>query len=417
MNDIHSSPESIYRNRWLAPALRRAVKQSLVLVLSGARQVGKSTLLVNEKPFSSWPYITLDDFSVSEQAERAPKSLWSDTNRQIIDEVQKAPLLFSALKVAVDEDNARRFVLSGSANLLLRQQISESLAGRATYLTLLPMTYGETLNSPVPKILANALSGKFPKAKKTKTFARPEPLMLRGMMPRLLTLHSRDAELRFWEGYVATYLERDLRRLTQIDSLVDFRRVMEAVSLRSGQLLNQTELARDTGVSQPTVFRYLNILESSALFVRLPAFAQNRTKRLIKSPKPYWLDPGLTSFLCGIFDSTALENAREKGAIFEALILLHLRSLSQLLTPSARLYYWRTTSGAEVDFVVEHGRKLLAIEVKMTDAPTYADAKHLRAFLTAYKEAAGGFVIHTGSEIKYLDENIVALPWTALCAG
>ncbi len=125
----------------------------------------------------------------------------------------------------------------------------------------------------------------------------------------------------FFQGYIATYLERDLRQLSQIESLPEFRRVMEAVALRSGQLVNQTEIARDIGISQSTVYRYLNILETTCLLRRIPAYAKSRTKRLIKSPKIYFIDPGLASFLCGYFEESSLKSAKESGSIFESMIL------------------------------------------------------------------------------------------------
>jgi len=412
MNDKHSDGELYYKRRWLAGSLRAAVKTSPVIVLSGARQVGKSTLLRFERPFNDWAYFTLDDFETAAVAATNPEALWASARRVIIDEVQKAPNLLSAIKSAVDAGRGDiHFVLSGSANLLLMQKVSESLAGRAVYFTLLPMTRGEENERPKPTWLAQAFSGRLPLAKKLDAGERPEPLILRGMMPRLISMPKRADQLRWWEGYVATYLERDLRQLSQVDSLIDFRRIMEALALRSGQILNQTEVSRDTAVSQPTVYRYINLLEASVVLTRVPAFTRNRTKRLIKSPKPYFVDPGLAAFLCGYFDQASLSSSREVGALFETLVLLHLRVACQLMTPSARIYHWRTVTGNEVDFVLEHGRKLIAIEVKMTSKPRFSDARSLRLFLDEHPEATTAFLVHTGTEIVYLDEKIVAVPW------
>ncbi len=194
---------------------------------------------------------------------------------------------------------------------------------------------------------------------------------MRGLMPPLLTLTSAQAWVRWWEGYVTTYLERDLRQISQIDSLLDFRRVMELAALRSGQLLNQTEIGRDAQVSQPTVHRYLNILETTHLFERLPAYAASHITRLLKSPKAFWNDPGLAVFLSGYYDHESLIYAREYGAYFETLIFHHLRVLTRLLVPAGRLSFWRQRDGVEVDFVIEHGRRLLAIDVKQTGNPGF----------------------------------------------
>lgn len=245
-----------------------------------------------------------------------PEALWASARCIIIDEVQKAPNLLGAVKSVVDVRRGDiHFVLSGSANLLLMQKVTESLAGRAVYFTLLPMTRGEENERRAPVWLMSAFSGHLPSAKRLASGERPEPFILRGMMPPLIGMPKRADQRRWWEGYVVAYLERDLRQLSQVDSLIDFRRVMEALALRSGQILNQTEVSRDTAVSQPTVYRYINLLEASVVLTRVPAFTRNRTKRLIKSPKPYFVDPGLAAFLCGHFDQAGLSDSRELGRL------------------------------------------------------------------------------------------------------
>jgi predicted AAA+ superfamily ATPase len=273
------------------------------------------------------------------------------------------------------------------------------------------MSLGEEREMPSPNWLNRVLNGRLPR-EVLRTAEDPIPLMLRGFLPPLMGLKKEMSVVRWWEGYTATYLERDLRQLSQIESLPDFRRVMEALALRTGQMLNQTEVARDTAVSQPTVHRYINILETTCLLERLPAFASSRTKRLIKTPKVYWFDPGITAYLAGYHDVDSLRSSREAGAIFECLVLLHFRALAQLLTPRPRFYYWRTTTGKEVNFVIEQGRRIAAVEVKLTREPTYRDAENLRIFLEEYEEAKAGILIHSGPEVKYLGDKIVAVPWT-----
>jgi len=241
----------------MTPLLQQAVQDHSVVVLTGARQVGKSTLLLNEEPFKNWRYLSLDDFDTLRQARQNPAALWAGTYEVVLDEVQKAPEILPVIKQAVDRQPGKyHFVLSGSANLLLMQQVSESLAGRAVYFVLDPMTLGESLNLPAPTLLDPLISGVFP-AEGILPGETPEalPLLGRGFMPPLLKLEAPQAWARWWDGYVATYLERDLRQFSQIDALVDFRRLMELLALRSGQLLNQTELARDGQFSQPTVHR------------------------------------------------------------------------------------------------------------------------------------------------------------------
>lgn len=307
-----------------------------------------------------------------------------------------------------------RFVLCGCANLLLMQRVNESLAGRAVYFVLAPMTLGEMRGTSPPDILSQLLARQWP-AEGPMAELAPDPflLILRGFMPALLPLERPEAWVRWWEGYVATYLERDLRQISQIDSLLDFHRVMGFLALRNGQSLNQSEVARDAGGSQSTVHRYLNLLETTYLIERLPAYTTSHTTRLIKSPKLYWADPGLAAFLAGYHGRESLATAREAGAFFETLILHHLKVLAQLMIPRGRLFYWRTATGREVDVVLEQGRRCLAFEVKMTATPRYGDSESLRLFLRE-GQAGGGVLIHTGQEIKRLDEHVVALPWTML---
>lgn len=413
MNNSYSNTEA-YRSRWLTPALQDASQDHSVVIVTGARQVGKSTLLLNAEPFRDWRFHSLDDFDTLRQAREKPDALWAGVERVVLDEVQKAPELLSAVKQAVDRQPKRiRFMLSGSANLLLMKQVSESLAGRAVYFVLDPMTLGEVHEVEQPQVLSHILAGDWP-AEGSIPASPPDPadILLRGLMPPLLTLDSPQAWVRWWEGYVSTYLERDLRQISQIEALLDFRRIMELMGLRSAQLLNQSEVARDARLTQPTVHRYLNILETTHLFERVPAYTASRTTRILKSPKAFWNDPGLAIFLSGYFDLDDLRKAREYGAYFETLIYHHLRVLARLMTPSARLYFWRTRTGAEVDFVLEHGRRVLGIEVKHSPNPGYGDTAGLRAFLAEHPKALGGVLLHSGQDIRRLDQNIIALPWT-----
>jgi uncharacterized protein len=412
MNNFYSSPE-IYYPRWITPLLQQAVDDTSILVLTGARQVGKSTLLLNEQPFKNWRFLSLDDYDVLRQANEQPEALWAGADHVILDEVQKAPGLLSAIKHVVDRMPGKmKFVLSGSTNLLLMRQVSESLAGRAVYFVLDPLTVGEINRVPQPNLIQRILSGDWPDEGVISQMPMdPLPLIHRGLMPALLRMTAETSWVRWWDGYVATYLERDLRQISQIDALVDFRRLMELLALRSGQLLNQSDLARDAALTQPTAHRYLNILETTHLFERVPAYALNRTTRILKSPKVFWNDTGLAVFLAGYFQDEELRKSRELGCFFETFIYHHLHVLAQLMTPPARLFTWRTVQGKEVDFIFEYGRKVLAIEVKQTNHPSYGDASGIRAFLSDHPDVIGGLLLHSGPEIRRLDERILAVPW------
>jgi hypothetical protein len=204
---------------------------------------------------------------------------------------------------------------------------------------------------------------------------------------------------------VRTYLERDLRELSAIDNLVDFRRLMRAVCLRLGQLVNQTELGRDTQLPQPTVRRWLNLLETSYQLVRLPAYSVHRTKRLIKTPKAYWCDTGMAMRLAGAPDA--------QSAHLENLILADLLAWRDAaVVDRPELFFWRTATGAEVDFVVERGSDLLGIEVKAGTSPRVADTSRLRAFREEYGEAVRGcLLLQGGDRLEWLAPGILAVPW------
>lgn len=213
-----------------------------------------------------------------------------------------------------------------------------------------------------------------------------------------------ETERSLWlTGYAQTYLERDIQDLGGIASLVDLRRLMRAVCLRLGNVINQTELARDIGMSQPTVHRHLDLLEASYQLVRVPAYAVNRTKRLIKSPKAYWTDTALALHLAG--------EKELRGSHFENVVLNDLLAWRGA-GDGPEILYWRTTTGEEVDFVVEWQGKLLPIEIKTTSNPRLSDARHLQTFRDQYKKASlPGLLIHTGNETRWILDSVLSVPW------
>ena len=216
------------------------------------------------------------------------------------------------------------------------------------------------------------------------------------------------------EGYVQTYLERDLRQLSAVDNLVDFRRLMQMAAAKTGSILNISSVANDAAIATATAGRYLNLLETSFQTQRIPAYAVNRGKRLIKSPKLLWSDTGLAAHLAGILSAGELRNAREWGAFLETWFGNHLLVFASLMAPRATMYHWRTSNGQEVDFALERGRRLLPIEVKSTTRPGSDDAKGLSLFLETYPEAPFGLIACNCEVPKVISRNVVALPITRL---
>jgi hypothetical protein len=396
--------------RLVEPALSERLRVMPAVVVTGARQTGKSTLAAERVP-GKRRYASLDDLDVRDAAKRDPEALVGGSQAVTLDEVQREPEILAAVKRAIDRDRKPgRFLLTGSANLLLMRRVSESLAGRASYLTLRPMTRREQRGEGRAGLweeLLEARDGEWLEllaagdvdAEDWRALAR------RGGFPTpALELNDARERAIWFDGYVRTYLERDLQDLAAISALPDFRRLMRAACLRLGQLVNQTELGRDVSLPQATVHRWLNLLETSYLLVRLPAYAVNRTKRLIKSSKLYWGDTGVAQHLSG--------EDEPRGALLENLVLGDLLAWRDARLERAEVGYWRTASGEEVDFVVEAGGKLLPIEVKAAARPRLADAAHLRSFRQEYgKKARAGLLLHTGGALEWLAPDVLAAPW------
>ena len=397
--------------RLVVPSLEQRLRVMPAVVVTGARQTGKSTLAHELTP-GTRRYLSLDDMDVLDLARRDPDTLLGGEQHITLDEVQREPDLLNAVKRAIDRHREPgKFLLTGSANLLLMQRVSESLAGRASYLTLWPMTRREQTGSGrcgIWEQLLVAPDTDWPDiiAKQADDLEEDwRELARRGGFPTPALVLESDADRAIWfDGYVRTYLERDLQALSAISALPDFRRLMRAACLRMGQLVNQTDLGRDVALPQPTVHRYLNLLETSYLLVRLPAYAVNRTKRLIKSPKIYWGDTGVAMHLT--------QDTEPRGAHLENIVLHDLMSWRDSRIERAELFYWRTSIGEEVDFVIETGSGLLPIEVKATARPRYRDTTHLRTFRAEYGERSRpGLPLHSGDLVDWLTPDVLAAPW------
>lgn len=400
--------------RHVQAALGARLRAMPAVVVTGARQTGKSTLAASLTP-GRRRYLTLDELDVLELARSDPEALIGGSAPVTLDEIQRVPELLLAVKRAIDRQRtAGRFLLTGSANLFLMHRVSETLAGRASHLTLWPMTRREQRGQGRCGLWEELLAAPdedWPEVLAADDAERDDwhALARRGGFPTPAVHMRSHADRRLWfEGYVRTYLERDLQALSSVAALPDFRRLMRAACLRLGQLVNQSELGRDVALPQPTVHRYLNLLEISYLLVRLPAYAVNRTKRLLKSPKLYWGDAGLALHLAGL--------ERPTGAHLENLVLLDLLAWRDARTEHAEILYWRTTTGEEVDLVLESDGRLLPIEVKATGRPRLRDVVHLRAFRREYGERArAALLLHTGSTVEWLAPDVLAVPWWRAC--
>ena len=364
----------------------------------------------------------MDDFQALDIARHDPVALFMGRDQVTLDEVQRLPDLLLAIKSDVDQNRVSgRFLLTGSANLLLMEKVSESLAGRAVYCPLPPLVWAEIeqvdFGGCLDILLKTDAVDKVYEAVSNQAFVVQRPLVdaiIAGGYPVPALSDDHAFRMQWFDGYVQTYLERDLRLLSATDNLIEFRRVMQMVALQNGTLLNIASVANDAGLSPTTTRRYLNLLEMSFQIARIPAYAVNRGKRLIKSPKVLWTDTGLASFLAGLFDQDMLVESREWGHWVESWVGIHLLAYASLQNPRILVYHWRTSNGNEVDFVMELGQKLIPIEVKTTRRPTSKDIKGLQMFLETYPNATFGILACLCETPYMMSSNILAVPITHL---
>jgi uncharacterized protein len=401
------------RNRWFSRNLESALKVLPVTVVTGARQTGKTTLarLLGARR----SYVTLDDVGVLDQAERNPDSLL-ESRPVTLDEVQRAPKLLLAVKRAVDEQRqAGDFVLTGSANLLLMGRVADTLAGRAIYLELpgfCPAEWSQRKGAlePIDRLFARDFElGDWPDQK-----GHWQRWLLRGGFPPALAIENdRDRGLWF-AAYVQTYLERDLRQLSDVASLPDFQRLMALAAHRTGKLLNQADLARDAALSHPTAHRYLNLLETGCLITRIRPFSSNPSTSIVKAPKLLWSDCGLAAWLAGIRSPEEVAKRLDSGFWLEQTIYQTLQSWRALDPTNRRIHYWRDRAGHEVDFILEQDGKLVALEIKSSQQVNASDASGIQTFksvLARKQILVRGVVLHAG-KARPLDKDVLALPWS-----
>lgn len=337
--------------------LRRMVDQFPAVLVTGARQAGKTSILRHLYPHAS--YLSLDLPTNAEAANTAPEQLLSQHPEPvIIDEIQYAPSLLRHLKHRIDQNRTPgRFLLTGSQVFPLMQGVSESLAGRCSVLNLHTLSRSELVDAGHP---AGEIS-----------------YIFLGGYPEL---HVR-AEADLWfPAYVATYLERDVRNILRVVDLQDFNRFIRACALRTSQVINYSDLARDTGIAPNTARKWMGLLQTSAIISLVGPYFGNRTKRLIKSPKLFFLDTGLAAFLCGFRSAEDLFASSMAGAFWETHVFGQITKHAASRGGSSVLYFWRTANGPEVDLVMEQAAgKAIAIECKFNEHPGKSDAAGLRA--------------------------------------
>ena len=381
--------------RGIEARLRRSARTRPVVVLTGARQTGKTSTL--RRLFPDHRFASLDLPTEAEQAEKEPVTfLRRYPPPVILDEVQYAPALFRHLKAAVDMARSRngQFLMTGSQKFTLMKGVSDSLAGRADIVELETLSFAEIVG------------------------ARPdmtvEAAVVRGGFPELHANPDIDATT-FYNSYVATYLERDVRTLANVGSLRDFERFLRACALRSANLLNKADLARDIGIAPSTANQWLSILEASGQIVLLEPWFSNRTKSIVKSPKLYLTDSGLLCALLNIRSDEEVRQSPAVGAVWETFVFAQLRHRQRQAGRLRSLFYWRDRT-REVDFVVEAGGRVELYESRWSEIPGAEDIGNLEFVRRAMgpSRVAGGGIVCRAPHAFPLSTVFRALPVTEL---
>lgn len=384
-----------YVKRNIEEMIIKAAKQFPALIVTGPRQSGKTTLL--RHLFSkTHNYVSLDDPDVRLMANKDPGLFLKNYPAPvIIDEVQYAPELFSFLKIRIDQDRSRKgqFLLTGSQSFPLMAKVGESLAGRIAVFTLLPFSVKEQMHGK-----------KKVDQKKLKT------MILRGGYPEVAL--DKKIDLKLWfNGYLQTYLERDVRNLRQIGDLTDYQRFLELLAALDGQVLRLSEISRDLGVAVNTVKAWVSILEACNQIYLVKPFYKNKGKRIIKSPKVYFLDTGFLCFLSGISSVEQIFKGPLSGRLLENVILGEI--LRDFLNKGEmpKVFWWRTSYGEEVDFIIEKKGKIYPIEVKLSSRSNKELASGLISFSKLFKREIGkAYLVNFAEKKSIIAEHVETCP-------
>jgi predicted AAA+ superfamily ATPase len=399
-----------YFERDLASTVLGALKNMPVVAITGLRQTGKTTFLQHQFPSEARRFISFDDFAQLSAAKLDPDRFVDSDEPLTIDEAHKCPEIFTAIKRIVDRKRKPgQFLLSGSANFTLLRGITESLAGRSIYFQMHPFSRREIARrvAEQPFLKRFFENQQMPKQKQFKPVESEE--ILKGGMPTVCLGDVEDHT--FWfKGYEQTYLQRDIREISQIENIVAYRNLLHLVCLRTGQILNVSQLGRDAKLTSATTSRYVSLLETSFVISKFNPYLRNKASRLIKSPKVYLSDSGLGCFMVGA-DKLRMDHQEPLlGALFETYVAQNLFAIINARWKEAQLYFWSIQGRNEVDFIIEVGRSCLAMEVKSSTRWQKNDLSGLEAFLAVTPHCVAGVLCYNGREAVRLGERLWALP-------
>lgn len=395
-----------------------ALTDTPVVLLNGARQTGKTTLVQKIASELSLRYVTLDDATILSAAADDPQGFIRGLGqRVVIDEVQKVPSLFPAIKLAVDSDRRPgQFLLTGSANVLMLPRMSESLAGRLEIISLMPLSQGELRGKEemfVERLFAPGLE--IESLTDASEIYLPE-LLVKGGFPEIHTRMSAKRRQAWFSSYITTILQRDVRDLSNIDGIIEMPRLLALLASRVGGLLNVSELSRSSAIPNSTLKRYLTLLEATFLYQPRPAWSTNLGKRIIKSPKVQMADTGLVCHLAGYDAGRLDEDATFRGHVLESFVAAELQKQLSWSKIDGSAYNYRTATGQEVDVVLENSRgRLVAIEIKSAASVGKKDFRGITSFAdTVGGRFLRGVVLYAGNQPVPFGKNLYALPIASL---
>jgi len=394
-------------NRSLETIVKTALKISPIVLLKGARQVGKSTLA--SKLVAN--YVVLDDVSTRINAKKDPNLFVQKLDKPVcIDEVQKAPELLESLKIYVDGNRRNGdFLITGSANILDMKQTKDTLAGRIIEVDLHPFSAKEKSNKPDENIIDALFERKF--AVTGKAYEDVAKEIVVGGYPESLKLET-PLERKLWfASYISTYVERDARYLAELRDIDSFFRFLHILAPRSTALLNKSDIAKEVGVRVETIENYLAILEQTFQIKLIRPYFENIGKQFVKSPKIYLNDTGVASYFLDINSTDALETSRYKGALFETFVCNELIKHISFATNQTQIFHYRTNDKKEIDFILKQNDKIVAIEVKSASKVDKSDFRHIMDFQNNCKSEVFGVVFYTGENVLWMSETCVALPF------
>lgn len=403
----------MYIARHIEKTIEKSFAAFPAVLITGPRQVGKSTLLINR--FKNIPNVTLDNPLQLLSLRQDPVEFFKlHDSPLIIDEVQRAPECFSVLKYMIDSDRrAGMYILTGSQKYALMKGVSESLAGRIGIIDMLGLSDREIYEDPFDRPFlptSDYLLERRPKM--APSIQNLWERIHRGSMPELYSNENMDWE-QYYAAYVDTYIERDVKQLGSVGDTLAFTQFMTALASRTGELLNAASLARDVGVDSKTVKRWLSILQASNIIYLLQPFSLNINKRIIKTPKVYFTDTGLVCYLCRWLTPETLANGAMAGSIYETFIVSEILKSYYNAGKEPDLYFFRNTDGQEVDLLFYRDGKLYPIEIKKTSSPNVKDAKHFGTLSTFFPslEVSEGGIICNAEDLLPLGQNLKIIPF------